>query len=314
MKNLFSILFILFLFLGCDDGDIFTVEFDFEDTFNSCGELIFYKIKSDPAESFSIQLTSPETTLDDIVSFSFEDSDQVYAIVDNPELTFTINGNSNRFIYRRYNTITNDYFCNDIPPAEVEILEDNESSGGSVIISTTLVEDDNDGIPAEFEDENLDGDNNPSTNPTDTDGDGIPDYLDDDDDGDNVRTITENPNFDEVNGLANAQDTDSDGIPDYLDTDDDDDGVPTRDEESESQNQNPTDDITDNTVGADYLNNAVAVQIPATAYRAHTISQEFIVSITLENISLPTITLDTLDFGQLVDGAVTNSRNLTPIF
>lgn len=314
MKRSISIFLLFFAFFNCDDGDILTVEFDFEDTFKSCGDLVFYKTKNDPAESFSIQLTNPQTSLEDILAYSFIDTDGVYAEVDNPELTFTINGNSNRFNYRRYNTINDDYFCNDIPPAEIELIEDNESTVGTVIINTVLIEDDNDGIPAEFEDENLDGDNNPATNPSDRDGDGIPDYLDDDDDGDNVRTVTEMPNFDEITGTADALDTDGDGIPNYLDADDDDDGVPTRDEESESQNQNPTDDITDNSVGPDYLNDQVMVQVPATAYRVHTISQEFRVTITLEDISLPTITLDTFDFGQLQDSSTTNSRTLTPTF
>lgn len=314
MKNSLSILLILFTFFSCDDGDIITVEFDFEDTFKTCGDLVFYKTKDDPAESFSIQLTNPQTTLDDILAFSISNTNEAFATVDNPELTFAINGSSNRFNYRRYNTINDDYFCSDVPPAEIELLEDNESTTGTVIITTTLIEDDNDGIPAEFEDDNTDGDNDPATNPTDTDSDGIPDYLDDDDDGDNVKTSTENPNYDEVTGLANAQDTDADSIPDYLDTDDDDDGILTRDEESESQNQNPTDDITDNTVGPDYLNDQVVAEVSATAYRVHTITQNFVVIITIENISLPSITLDTFDFGQLVDNSTTNSRNLTPTF
>lgn len=313
MKKSISILLLILIVFSCDDGDILTVEFDFEDTFKTCGELVFYKTKTDPAESFSIQITSPQTSLDDILSYSFVNSDEVYTTIDNPELSFTINGNTNRFNYRRYNTISDDYFCNDIPPAEIEIIEDNESTSGTIIITTSLIEDDNDGIPAEFEDENTDGDNDPSTNPTDTDGDGIPDYLDDDDDGDNVRTVTELPNYDSVAGTSNAQDTDGDGIPDYLDTDDDNDGVLTLNEDSNA-NQNPTDDITDNTVGPDYLNEMVANEVLATAYRTHTISQEFRVFITLENINLPTITLDTFDFGMLENSSTSYSRTLTPTF
>ena len=45
---------------------------------------------------------------------------------------------------------------------------------------------DNDGIVDSFEDLNLDGDNDPATNPTDTDGDGIADYLDIDSDDDGI--------------------------------------------------------------------------------------------------------------------------------
>ncbi|WP_338039016.1 Ig-like domain-containing protein [Maribacter litopenaei] len=45
---------------------------------------------------------------------------------------------------------------------------------------------DNDGILDSFEDLNLDGDNDPATNPTDTDLDGYPDYLDIDSDNDGI--------------------------------------------------------------------------------------------------------------------------------
>ena len=108
---------------------------------------------------------------------------------------------------------------------------------------------DNDGIMDSFEDLNLDGDNNPATNPTDTDGDGIPDYLDidSDDDGipDNVEAQTTlgyiPPSGIDLNnnGLDDAYeqngnlglipvDTDGDGLPDYVDEDSDNDGVPDR--------------------------------------------------------------------------------------
>ncbi|MBT8285398.1 MAG: T9SS type B sorting domain-containing protein [Flavobacteriaceae bacterium] len=106
---------------------------------------------------------------------------------------------------------------------------------------------DDDGIVDAFEDLNLDGDNDPFTNPTDTDGDGIPDYLDidSDDDGipDNVEAQTTDGYIppsgqdDNDNGLDDAYenggglglipiDTDGDGLPDYVDDDSDDDGVP----------------------------------------------------------------------------------------
>ncbi len=105
---------------------------------------------------------------------------------------------------------------------------------------------DNDGIVDSFEDLNLDGDNDPSTDPTDSDGDGVPDYLDidSDDDGipDNVESqltslyILPSGVDDNENGLDDAYevdavgifpvDTDNDDLPDYLDDDSDNDGVP----------------------------------------------------------------------------------------
>ncbi|GMN08460.1 hypothetical protein MTsPCn5_38500 [Croceitalea sp. MTPC5] len=106
---------------------------------------------------------------------------------------------------------------------------------------------DNDGIIDSFEDLNEDGDNDPTTNPTDTDGDGIPDYLDIDSDGDGIPdNIEAQPSDGYVppsgvdlnnNGLDDAyedngniglipEDTDGDGLPDYVDDDSDNDGVP----------------------------------------------------------------------------------------
>ncbi len=114
-------------------------------------------------------------------------------------------------------------------------------------VATTELDSDNDGIADSFEDLNLDGDNDPSTNPTDTDGDGIPDYLDidSDDDGipDNIEAQTTAgyipPSGVDANdnGIDDAYenngnlglipvDTDGDGIPDYVDDDSDNDGVP----------------------------------------------------------------------------------------
>ncbi|MDT0606899.1 gliding motility-associated C-terminal domain-containing protein [Croceitalea rosinachiae] len=106
---------------------------------------------------------------------------------------------------------------------------------------------DNDGIIDSFEDLNLDGDNNPATDPTDTDGDSIPDYLDIDSDDDGIPDNIESqdtigyisPSGEDLNtnGLDDAYegngniglipiDTDGDGLPDYVDDDSDGDGVP----------------------------------------------------------------------------------------
>tara|TARA_R110002167_G_scaffold312521_1_gene518178 strand:+ start:972 stop:2990 length:2019 start_codon:yes stop_codon:yes gene_type:complete len=125
----------------------------------------------------------------------------------------------------------------------------NCSSATVTVITTdsTDLDSDDDGILDSFEDLNLDSDNDPSTNVTDSDGDGYGDYLDidSDDDGipDNVEaqaTIGYIPpsGLDaNANGLDDAYenggilgifpiDTDGDSLPDYLDEDSDDDNVP----------------------------------------------------------------------------------------
>jgi len=292
------ILFCSCLFLTtCDDGDIITVELDFGDTFEICGDLVFFKTKDDPSESLSVQITSPSLSIEDIINAT-------------SPIIRTINGSSNTFNYRTYNASADNFFCNDIPPSDVEITQDYESLSGIVNIVTVLTEDDNDGIPAELEDINGNGD----LDDDDTDGDTIPNYLDDDDDGDNVRTVTENPEYSQSEGLANAQDTDGDTIPDYLDNDDDGDNVLTRDEENNSQDENPTNDVTNNEVGADYLNAEIATTVPATAYREHKITQTYEVSMFVENIDLEIIAQDVFDFGTLSDSATSSTREVTPDF
>ena len=105
---------------------------------------------------------------------------------------------------------------------------------------------DNDGIVDSFEDLNLDGDNDPSTNPTDSDNDSYADYLDIDSDNDGIpdnveaqttlgyrapRGLDLNENGlddmyedDGATGII-PEDMDGDGIPDYVDDDSDNDGI-----------------------------------------------------------------------------------------
>ncbi|NNE77306.1 MAG: T9SS type B sorting domain-containing protein [Pricia sp.] len=111
----------------------------------------------------------------------------------------------------------------------------------------TDLDTDDDGIVDSFEDLNLDGDSDPSTNPTDTDFDGIPDYLDIDSDNDGIpdnveaqSTVSYLPPSEldtNGNGLDDAyestgmlgiipEDTDNDSLPDYVDEDSDNDNVP----------------------------------------------------------------------------------------
>jgi hypothetical protein len=298
MRKIFFVLISLgfSLLFSCDDGDILTVEFDFDETFQACGDLVFYKTKSDPSESLSFEVNDVD----------FED---LFAVTAGESAEIT--SNSNTFNYRTYSntTLPSGLFCNDIPSSEINITQDFESTNDPATFTTSLTEDDNDGIPAEFEDINGNGD----LEDDDTDGDGIPNYLDEDDDGDNVFTKTENPDYTETDGISNAQDTDGDTIPDYLDTDDDDDGVLTRDEESVDQDQNPTNDIRDPNIGPDYLNKDVALTEAAIAYREHTIIQTYTISLIIEGVDLEIISQD-FDFGNLEDSDLSTSRKLTPVF
>ncbi|XMO85762.1 hypothetical protein AAFN75_13295 [Algibacter sp. AS12] len=304
MRKLFFVLLAssLLTFNGCDDGDIITVELDFDDTFQVCeggDDLVFYKTKDDPSESLSLKLTN--VSIGNILDV---DETGVY------EKTYTIS-TTNPFNYRTYGnaSLPSDLFCEVIPSSEVNITQDIESTSGSAYLKTVLTEDDNDGIPAELEDLNGNGDYEDD----DTDGDGIPNYIDADDDGDNILTKNENPDPDGDEDLSDAQDTDGDGTPDYLDTDDDGDGVDTRDEENDSQDQNPANDFSTSEI-ADYLNKDIDTSVSATAYREHTISQEYLVTLQISNFDLELISLDVFDFGALDDSDTTDTRTVTPDF
>lgn len=305
MRKLFYVLLpvCLLSFYTCNDGDIITVEFDFEDTFSVCNgtdALVFYKTRNDPSESLSIKIAS--LTIEDLLEVG---TDNIY------EADFQLS-TSNTFNYRTYSNAslpTSGLFCSDVPLSSVKITQDIESTSGNVHIKTILTEDDKDGIPAALEDINGNG----NLEDDDTDGDGIPNYLDADDDGDGVLTKDENPDPNGDGDFSDAQDTDGDGIPDYLDDDDDGDGVLTRDEENQSQDQNPANDISLNGI-PDYLNKEVATKVPATAYREHTIYKTYVVTLTVSNFDLKIISLDVFDFGVLVNSALSTSRKVTPTF
>ena len=303
----FFVLFLLSIFItSCDDGDIITVEFDFDDTFLTCGELVFYQIKQSPYESLSLKITSPATTLEELIAVD-DDGNLI-----STEEEFTINGSSNQFNYRTYNADPSNLFCNDIPPSNVQITKDLSSNNGTATTTISLIEDDNDGILAELEDINGNGD----LTDDDTDGDGLPNYIDADDDGDNVLTSveidTDNTDGDD-NPLTNPKDTDMDGIPNHLDMDDDDDGVDTINEENNTQDENPANDFTDPAI-ADYLNPLVSTTVLATAYRPHTIQQNFKIELIIEDVSFSTINQDFFDFGELQDSRLTSTRLITPEF
>lgn len=300
MRKLFFLLIVCTIPLySCDDGDVITLELDFEDTYSICegiSNAVLYKTKEDPSESLRILISG--LTLEDLLAVAENDSLEIIK--------------SSTLYYRTYSnkSLPSDLFCNDIQPANVKITK-HEESDVTATFSTILIEDDNDGIPAKLEDR--DGDGNYKND--DTDGDGLADYIDEDDDGDNVPTADENPDPNGDGNLDDAQDTDGDGIPDYLDKDDDGDGVLTRDEENETQDHNPQNDETFIDTKPDYLNELVKdYKFPATVFRSHTYTQTYVVSLKLAGISLDFLSMEELDFGALENSAVSNIKTFTPDF
>ena len=186
-----------------------------------------------------------------------------------------------------------------MPPTSPMVLQDFIGDDGLATLLIEVSRDDNDGIVEDIESD------------LDTDGDGLLNYYDTDDDGDNVPT-----GFEIGDDPDNPLDTDNDGIFDYLDEDDDNDGVLTRNEDT-NMNLDPRDDITDDTVGADYLNPAVAVETIIEEYIEHTYSTESGVEVFLSNLVLSDgneqLNQESLDLGgipNVANGTIT----ITPLF
>ena len=292
---------ILFLFLAtillqsCDDGDIIVTTFNFDNAdLKSCGTLgnyVFYKVNTAAQESLSLKLG---------------ETDSIYRLEGTKN--YNLNGTSNFANYRTYDgALGNNYFCSSIPPTAPIVTVDYLAASGTAEFITTFLYDDLDGVPANIE------------KPGDTDGDGIPDIYDLDDDGDNVPTVleldTENADGDD-NPFTNPKDTNGDGIPDYLDDDDDGDGILTRDEDQD-RNLDPRNDVTDPTVGPDYLNAAVAIDYNVEEYRVHTYKIYKSVKITLKNAVLVNgdeeITQETLNIGT-IENVETKDKTIKPKF
>lgn len=228
MKKLFSFLFLLLSFASCDDGDIVITSFEFDDVdLQLCkgakaNEFVFFKISK---------------TINEAISYNFINETFSDTIATPTPIVIELSEPSNNLIYRNFNVpVTVDYFCSNVPPSGIIIVEElNGTKGTTEILTEILTEDDDDGIPAKDEDINGNG----NYEDDDTDGDGIPNYKDQDDDNDNILTSVELPN--DIPDNDKPRDTDEDGIPDYLEEDDDNDGILTRNEDAD-KNGNPRDD------------------------------------------------------------------------
>ena len=279
MRNYFLVLiFSCFVFVSCNDGDVISVELDFDKTLTLCGDetssnYILYDTKTTPFESLTL-LFPNNVQADSIFNTGISGKTE----------TLLINGNSVRFNYRTYSADPNTYICQDIPDASVSVTNNYEASSGNVIFTTTFEDDDNDGVPNALE---FDGD---------TDGDTIPDYKDYDDDGDNVPTINEKPDPNGDGDLSDMQDTDGDSIPDYLDMDDDNDGTLTKFED-ENNNGNLFDDLATGAAVARFLDITVDDSFESSVTNPNEFSRNFSVNVTLENIDISILSTDSFFIG-----------------
>jgi hypothetical protein len=120
MKKLL-ILFLAFTLYACNDGDFDVPVFEFTKTVNKCGEYVLYITNTNKTEV--LVLTLPPTAIDSIVS--------VQPLPISTTVTAT---------YRIFDVgITDNYFCQAIPPLEPKIIKELKADGGTVNIKTTEV-------------------------------------------------------------------------------------------------------------------------------------------------------------------------------
>ena len=298
MRYFLTVICLSIVLSSCDDGDILTIELDFDKNLELCdnnsSQYVVYDTRTDPSESLSLIYTRNATT--EAYFNTVNDADTPY------ELTIGASGTS--FNYRSYNT--DPTFCDIIPNSELIIQEDYESTGGIVKIITSVLDTDNDGISNADENQDPNGDGDFS-DAQDTDGDNLPDYIDQDDDNDNVLTINEdNDNDGDDNPFTDPRDTDGDSIPDYLDNDDDGDGILTR-LEDEDENEDPTNDfLTDEPDQLPrFLEPAAAEQFLDPGFRNTQFTRTFTSTFTIENLGIEILSVDNLDFGTYVGSTTT---------
>ncbi|WP_298759909.1 hypothetical protein [uncultured Psychroserpens sp.] len=293
MRQLLYICLIGLLALSCDDGDVFEINLEFDQTLELCldaneGDYLLYDTKVDPNESLS--LLFPIASNGDIFN----------PPSDNYEKIIPINGTSTMFNYRTYSGDPNDLICQIIPNPGTTITNDYAAgSGAEAKFVTSFDDDDNDGILSEFEGRGAQAADGTYPDAIDTDGDGIPDYIDQDDDNDNILTINENADPDGDGNPSDAVNTDldftnGDMIPNYLDNDDDGDGVPTinEDENSNSSLTDDFDEIGTNPNTARYLNPDAAESFTAGDMLENEYTRTIVVTVDIMNANISIASID----------------------
>ncbi|MFD0975467.1 hypothetical protein [Salinimicrobium gaetbulicola] len=270
MKNVFCLVFVAFLLISCDDGDLIVTDFNFDN------KKLQWCEDSDSQVLFNLN----NDQVHEAIAFRFTLNNETAQFLTTEEGETTIPlSSANQIIYRVFDgEVESSYFCNAIPPVSPKVVEEyRTTSGGEVLITTTLLNNtDHDGDGVLSTQEGI-------TSERDTDEDGIPDYLDIDDDGDNILTRVE-IEVTADNSVNNFPDSDNDGTADFLDADDDNDNTPTRNEDW-NLNNNPADDRNEDGL-AHYLNPAITDSFEVTTSRENIISRGFRYLVTVENLTL----------------------------
>jgi len=118
----YLMLLLLISLFSCSDGDIIISNFDFEDslleTCESSNSRVFFKRNTSSPESLAVNL--PKT-------------DSLYFNTDT--LSYNLNTNQNKLYYRLHDEpITNEYFCQAVPPSHPKIEQEYVSDSGQALV------------------------------------------------------------------------------------------------------------------------------------------------------------------------------------
>jgi len=132
-KNIFVLL--LITMIACDDGDlaIETVDFDSITLVQSCNDV------SPTLANLLFKINATEALILELPALAIQNE-----VGTDVEFNVSASG-STRITYRIFSaTVTNAYFCDDIPPTEPVVINEVIAEAGSVFITTVLDADSDD--------------------------------------------------------------------------------------------------------------------------------------------------------------------------
>lgn len=119
----FLFFFLTMGFLACDDGDFEQLQFDFETTVQTCGEIVLYRTSSEKTEALVVVLSKTDITQEVGVK--------------------TIPITDTNVIYRIFNeALGADYFCASVPPTTPIVVKEWKAVAGvnnKITIDTTEI-------------------------------------------------------------------------------------------------------------------------------------------------------------------------------
>jgi hypothetical protein len=121
-KTVLLLLGLLLTMSSCDDGNFDVPAFEFTEDLYVCGSYVLYKLSASNTEAIVLTMGSG--------SFSMSPGQRTVNVGGNNSITYRIFSDG----------IGTDYFCQDIPPLEPQIMKELIASGGTIVIDTEAVE------------------------------------------------------------------------------------------------------------------------------------------------------------------------------